>query len=113
MMARQLLALVALVSAATDVRAAAAAAAKRVYVGVYLHDVAKFDQKDGVFDVDLDLWLKWLGEFKPAEVVLANAGEVQRELVAEESDGEWHSARYRVRGTLRGEFPLQAFPLDV
>jgi hypothetical protein len=39
-----------------------AAPARRIYAGVYLHDVAKFDQKDGVFDADFELWAKWLGE---------------------------------------------------
>ena len=34
---------------------AAAAPAKKVYAGVYLHDVAKFDQKDGVFDANFEL----------------------------------------------------------
>ena len=31
----------------------------RVYVGVYLHDVSSFDQPNGVFDVDVELWAKW------------------------------------------------------
>ena len=33
----------------------------RVYAGVYLHDVTKFDQKDGTFDVDIEVWAKWRG----------------------------------------------------
>ncbi len=86
--------------------------AKRVYAGVYLHDVTKFDQKDGVFDVDLELWAKWLGEFDPNKLKLANAAEIERELIGEEVDGAWHSARWRVKGTLRGEFPLHRFPFD-
>jgi ABC-type transport system substrate-binding protein len=89
-----------------------AAPAKRIYAGVYLHDVAKFDQKDGVFDVDMELWAKWLGDFDAAKLTIANASEVDRQLVAEESDGAWKVARWRVRGTLRGEFPLQRFPFD-
>ena len=84
----------------------------RVYAGVYLHDVSKFDQKDGVFDVDLDLWVKWLGDFDPDALTIANAAEVERTLVGKESDGSWHSARWRVKGTLRGEFPVQRFPFD-
>ncbi len=87
-------------------------AAQRVYVGVYLHDVTKFDQKDGVFDVDIELWVKWFGEFDPARVSIANAATVDRALIGEESDGGWHSTRWRVRGTLRGEFPLHRFPFD-
>lgn len=89
-----------------------AAPAQRVYAGVYLHDVAKFDQKDGVFDVDFELWAKWLGDFTPDKLRIANSAEAERTLLGEESDGAWRSARWRVRGTLRGEFPLQRFPFD-
>ena len=89
-----------------------AAPATRVYAGVYLHDVTKFEQKDGVFDADLELWAKWLGDFDPENLTLANASDVEREVIGQESDGNWHSARWRVRGTLRGEFPVQKFPFD-
>ncbi len=89
-----------------------AAPAQRVYAGVYLHDVAKFDQKDGVFDVDFELWAKWLGDFEPEKLRIANSAETERTLLGEEKDGAWSSARWRVRGTLRGEFPLQRFPFD-
>src|SRR5262245_43399560 len=102
-----------LVAALVWAATAQAAPAKRVHAGVYLHDVSRLDQKDGVFDVDLELWAKWLGDFKPELLKLANAaGDVQREVIGQESDGDWHSARWRVRGTLRGEFPLQRFPFD-
>src|SRR5262245_18481170 len=101
--------LVALLLAGT----AQATPAQRVYAGVYLHDVTKLDQRDGVFDVDLELWAKWLGDFNPELLSIANAaGELHRDVIGQESDGEWHSARWRVRGTLRGEFPLQRFPFD-
>ena len=86
--------------------------ARRVYVGVYLHDVARFDLKDGVFDVDAEAWAKWRGDFDPTQLTLANAGELEPKLLGEEADGEWHSARWRVRGTFRGEFPVQRFPFD-
>ncbi len=86
--------------------------ATRIYAGVYLHDVTKFDQKDGVFDVDMEVWAKWLGEFDKDKLKIANAAEVERTLIGEERDGEWHSARWHVKGTLRGEFPVQQFPFD-
>jgi len=60
---------------------------------VYLHDVSKFDQKDGVFDVDLELWAKWLGDFEPEKLIIANAAEVERVVLGQESDGLWRSAR--------------------
>lgn len=88
-------------------------AAKRVYVGIYLHDVTKLDQRDGLFDVELDLWVKWRGDFDPSRVEVGNAtSELTREELSKEADGDWHSARWRLRGTLRGEFPLQRFPFD-
>lgn len=90
----------------------AVAETPRVYVGVYLHDVTTFDQKNGVFDVDADVWVKWSGDFDPQKVRIANAARVDREPLGQEADGDWRSARWRVRGTLRGEFPLHRFPLD-
>ncbi|HEY6561835.1 MAG TPA: ABC transporter substrate-binding protein, partial [Polyangiaceae bacterium] len=90
----------------------AAAPAKKVYAGVYLHDVAKFDQKDGVFDADFELWVKWRGDFDATQLKIANAAEVDRQVVGEEKDGQWQSMRWRVRGTMRGEFPVQNFPFD-
>lgn len=93
-------------------RSALAEPAKRIYAGVYLHDVAKFDQKDGVFDVDMEVWAKWHGEFDPEKVTIANAAEVEKTLIGQAADGDWHSARWRVRGTLRGEFPVHRFPFD-
>jgi len=93
--------------------AVAATPTKRVYTGLYLHDVTKLDQKDGVFDVDLDLWAKWRGQFDADQLTLTNAaGDIDRDVLSEETDGDWHSARWRVRGTLRGEFPLGRFPFD-
>lgn len=84
----------------------------RVWAGVYLHDVTSFDQRDGVFDVDADVWVKWRGEFDPELVQIANAVEIERTPLGRDADGSWNSARWRVRGTLRGEFPLQSFPFD-
>ncbi len=86
---------------------------RRVWVGVYLHDVTSFDQKNGVFDVDTDVWVKWRGDgFDPELVHLANAVDVDRVPLGRDSDGSWHTARWRMRGTLRGEFPLESFPFD-
>ena len=85
---------------------------RRIWVGVYLHDVTSFNQRQGVFDIDADLWVKWRGEFDPELVQIANAVEIDRVPLDRDSDGSWHTARWRVRGTLRGEFPLQSFPFD-
>lgn len=89
------------------------AAATRAYVGVYLHDVTRFDQKDGQFEVDLELWVKWRGDFDPESVRIANGADLERVTLGSETVDGWNARRYRVRGTLRGEFPLQQFPFDV
>ena len=92
--------------------ASAQAEIPRVYVGVYLHDVSSFEQQDGIFDVDAEIWAKWRGDFDPDAIQIANAGRVDRHLLDRESDGSWNSARWRVRGTMRGEFPVHRFPFD-
>lgn len=84
----------------------------RVYVGVYLHDVTRIDAADGVFDADVELWARWLGEFDPVQLQVANGVDIDRTLVEHDEDGAWHSARWRVRGTFGGEFPVQRFPFD-
>lgn len=83
-----------------------------VYAGVFLHDVVRFDLKNGTFDVDVELWAKWRGELDPDRIQIANAAEIERRFLGIESDRDWHSARWRVRGTLRGQFPLHRFPFD-
>ncbi len=85
---------------------------QRVYVGVYLHDVTQFDQKNGVFDADVELWAKWLGEFDHDQLQIANGADIERTFLGHDVDGTWNSARWRVRGTLRGEFPVHRFPFD-
>ncbi len=97
---------------AAPATAAAPTAEQSIYVGVYLHDISRFDQKDGVFDADFELWAKWRGEFDRDSILVANAADVERIFLGEDVDGTWHSARWRVRGTMRGEFPLQRFPFD-
>lgn len=88
--------------------------AERAYVGIYLHDVTHFDQRNGTFDIDADVWLKWHGELDPARLRVQNASvELETIDLGEASDGDWHSHRYHLRGTLRGEFPLHRFPFDV
>ena len=49
-------------------RAASADPAHRVYVGVYLRDVIRFDQRAGTFDVDMEVWVKWFGDFDPTKL---------------------------------------------
>ncbi len=87
-------------------------ASRDVYVGVYLHDVTRFQLRDGMVDVDFELWAKWRGDFDPEQLQVANAATLNRTPLGEASDRDWHTARWRMRGTLRGEFPMQRFPYD-
>ncbi len=83
-----------------------------MYVGVYLRDVTRFDQRNGTFDVDMEAWVKWLGDFDPGILRIANESDLNRDDLGTEDDHGWHVRRWRLRGTLRGEFPLQRFPFD-
>lgn len=107
-----LLALLGALLVAALPRDAAADPARRVYVGVYLRDVTRFDQRNGTFDVDMEAWVKWLGDFDPSILRIANESELNRDDLGTEDDHGWHVRRWRLRGTLRGEFPLQRFPFD-
>ncbi len=99
-------------SAAFPSTSAASPASRVVYLGVYLHDITKVSLQDGTVDVDAEVWVKWRGDFDPERVVLANGGRVNRTKVREEADGDWHAVTWRIRGPLRGEFPLGEFPFD-
>lgn len=87
-------------------------AEREIYAGVFLHDVADVQIEDGVFNADFELWAKWRGEFDPTQLMIANAAEIERISLGAANDRDWHVARWRCRGTLRGEFPMQAFPYD-
>lgn len=99
-------------SAAEPEGAAPSAPASRIYVGLYLHDISNLSLGAGTYDIDADVWAKWYGDFDPEEIRFANASEIERETLEISRDGEWHSARWRVRGEMRGDFPVQDFPLD-
>ncbi|HRI62883.1 MAG TPA: hypothetical protein PK156_01565 [Polyangium sp.] len=58
--------------------------AKRIYVGIYLRDVTRFDQKNGAFDADVELWAKWMGEFDKDKLVLTNAAAVEQTFLEKE-----------------------------
>ncbi len=90
----------------------AAANAPRIYVGIYLSDVSGFDLREGRFNADLDLWMKWSGPPEPPVLRFVNGEIESREEQERESDGDWHSIRWRVQGTFRGTFPLHSFPFD-
>jgi hypothetical protein len=84
----------------------------RVYVGVYLSDVSNLDLRAGRFDADLVVWAKWAGAAEAPRLEFLN-GQLERfEELSRESDGDWHSVRWRAQGAFRGTFPLQPFPFD-
>lgn len=87
-------------------------AVPRVYTGVYLHDVSNFSLGEGTYEIDADMWVKWIGDFDPREIRIANGSDVELTPVGADRDGDWHSVRWRIRGTMRGDFPVHDFPLD-
>lgn len=80
---------------------------------MYLTDVSDFDLKAGRFKADLHVWVKWLGDEKQVPPISFENGEIdEKQELKVESEGAWHSMQWRVQGTFRGEFPVQAFPFD-
>lgn len=88
------------------------APARNVYVGVHLNDVSDFDLKAGRFKADLTLWVKWLGEDDVPRLVFPNAEVDDLAELESEVEGHWHSKRWRLQGTFRGDFPVHDFPFD-
>src|SRR5207302_6155735 len=84
----------------------------RVYVGAYLTDVSDFDLKAGRFKADLRIWVKWLGTEEVPALTFDNAEIDSKDELGKENDGAWHSVQWRVQGTFRGEFPVNACPFD-
>lgn len=108
-----MLSVLALVACTAASSAAASPAPRNVYVGTYLADVSDFDLKAGRFKADLHVWLKWRGDATVPNVTFENAELDSKDELGAEHDGDWHSVRWRVQGTFRGEFPVHAFPFDV
>lgn len=84
----------------------------RVYVGIYLHDISDLSLNTSSYKVDADVWAKWRGDFDPNEIRFANASKITKEVLESTQDGDWHSARWRIRATMRGKFPVENFPFD-
>lgn len=92
--------------------AAPAIPPRNVYVGTYLSDVSDFDLKGGRFKADLRVWVKWLGDDTVPDVTFENGEVDSKEELGREHDAAWHSVQWRVQGTFRGDFPVNAFPFD-
>ncbi|MCC6337302.1 MAG: hypothetical protein IT380_25320 [Myxococcales bacterium] len=99
--------------AAVPAPTAPGAPPRHVYVGTYLADVSDFDLKAGRFKADLHVWVKWRGAAAVPGLSFENGELDAKDELGEEHDGDWHSVRWRVQGTFRGEFPVHAFPFDV
>jgi len=81
-------------------------------VGVYLRDISRFELEEGQFEADLDAWMKWEGAAEPPPLRFSNGDLAMQEIVARETEGEWHSVRWHLQGTFRGKFDLHDFPYD-
>jgi ABC-type transport system substrate-binding protein len=92
--------------------AATPAPTRNVYVGVHLNDVSDFDLKAGRFKADVTVWVKWLGGSEAPTLTFPNAEVDDLDELGAESEGHWHSKRWRLQGTFRGDFPVHDFPFD-
>ncbi|MFO0650671.1 MAG: hypothetical protein U0326_30895 [Polyangiales bacterium] len=65
----------------------------------------RFDQRNGTFDVDLEAWAKWLGDFDPSALRVANESDLERDDLGGEDDAGWYVRRWRTWGRCAGVCP--------
>jgi len=88
----------------------------KVYASTFLHDVWNFDVKTGTYDVDFEIWFKWRGridaENEGFDFEVMNGVINSVEPASSEKSATLTCVNYRVRATLRDNFPLQNYPFD-
>lgn len=85
-----------------------------VQVGAYVLRVSNVSQKDGSFDVDMWVWMRWKGEaVEPQKTFeIANGVINSRSETAVLDDKGYKYSTIRVQATLFHQFDVQRFPLD-
>lgn len=88
-------------------------AEREVYAGVHLIDIAKIDLRDGTFEANFLLWVRWAGNPKDVPLIQIVNGNINvfEETRRETMDG-WNSIRWKVQGTFRTRFSVVEFPFD-
>lgn len=77
-----------------------------VYVGVRVNDITELDMQKETATVDMSVWFRYRGSFKPEELLIQNAVEPVRFDVIEESKAseDVQYRRYRIKPKLRLNF---------
>jgi hypothetical protein len=91
-----------------------ASTATMVQVGAYLLRISNVSQKDGTFDVDMWVWMRWKG----SDIEPQKTFEIANGIINSRSDTEilddmgYHYSTIRVQATLFHQFDVKRFPLD-
>jgi hypothetical protein len=85
-----------------------------VQVGAYILRVSKVSQKDGTFDVDMWVWMRWKSvAIEPQKTFeIANGVINSRSDTAVLDDNGYKYSTIRVQATLFHQFDVKRFPLD-
>ena len=85
----------------------------QVQVGAYVLRLNNVSQKDGSFDVDMWVWLRWKGDAKPYESFeIANGRIDSKSTPVVSDDGGFNYTSIRVQGTVFHDYDVRRFPLD-
>jgi hypothetical protein len=91
-----------------------AVAQTEVHVGGYVKRLSNISENDGSFDVDMWIWLRWLG----ADLDPANSFEIEKghitdlQVQSEKLNNKVNYSKMRVRATIHHDFDAHRFPLD-
>jgi len=85
-----------------------------VQVGAYILRISNVSQKDGTFDVDMWVWMRWKGSgIEPQNTFeIANGVINSRSDTAVLQDDGYNYSTIRVQATLFHQFDVKRFPLD-
>ncbi|MEO0063387.1 MAG: hypothetical protein RLZZ08_1947 [Pseudomonadota bacterium] len=100
--------------AADPAEASASAQPQVVQVGSYILRINNVSQKDGTFDVDMWVWMRWKGSgLEPQKTFeIANGVINSRSDTSVLDDQGFHYSTVRVQATLFHQFDVKRFPLD-
>ncbi len=99
--------------AATEGDAAAPSGPTEVQVGAYVMRVSNVSQKDGTFNVDMWVWLRWKGDLRPDKTFEVADGSITSRSDTEILEDEgFHYTSVRVQALVYHDFDVRRFPMD-
>ncbi|MBS7540862.1 ligand-gated ion channel [Ancylobacter lacus] len=103
-------------AAATEGDKAAApapAGPTEVQVGAYILRISNVSQKDGTFNVDMWVWLRWKGDLRPDKTFEVADGSITSRSDTEVLEDEgYHYTSVRVQALVYHDFDVRHFPMD-